>query len=358
MYNSSPNKWEFAIRAIVWGGFGALHGVRGSALVRLALGGPVLEQIEGVKLEEVLVELLKKNNSVNQLKPHLVNQLPVIPESTGNAQEKTDLLPKSAQYFEIDRDSRWLEAIPHPSVVLTIGRRGSGKTALNHRLLEISRFRSMPFVLGMPQQALKYLPEWLGVVNGPEEVPENSTLLVDETHLRYNARDSQKQVNREISRIINLSRQKQLTLLFVSQQARTIDRNIASSADVLIIKEPEPLQVEFERREINKLMKTAAEKFQGIKENRTKWSLVYSPARNFFDMLTNELPSYWTEKLSRIYSLSGPSTAQKPARKMSTADKIKRSKLLKSMGVEVTQIKRDIGVRSRTTVYKYLKMPG
>jgi len=42
---------------------------------------------------------------------------------------------------------------------------------------------------------------------------------------------------------------------------------------------------------------------------------------------------------------------------MSKAEKIKRAKLLESMGVDVAQIKRDIGVRSRTTVYKYLNMP-
>jgi hypothetical protein len=48
---------------------------------------------------------------------------------------------------------------------------------------------------------------------------------------------------------------------------------------------------------------------------------------------------------------------QKPAQKMGKVDKIKRTKLLRNMGLHVTQIMRDIGVRSRTTVYKYLSMP-
>jgi hypothetical protein len=122
--------------------------------------------------------------------------------------------------------------------------------------------------------------------------------------------------------------------------------------DVLIIKEPEPLQIEFERREISKIIKIAVEKFHNIKDNRTKWSLVYSPAHHFSGMLTNELPSYWSDRLSRIYALSGPDIVQKKARKMGRPDKIKQAKLLEAMGLQVTQIMREIGVRSRTTVYQ------
>ena len=209
----------------------------------------------------------------------------------------------------------------------------------------------------MPQQALKYLPEWLGVVSNLDEIPDGSTVVVDEAHLQYNARDSHKKMNREISRIIALSRQKRLTLLIISQQARTIDINIASSADVLIIKEPEPLQAKFERNEICELIKTAVEKFQSITKNRTKWSLVYSPASDFFDMLTNELPSHWSDQLSRIYASSGPSAAQKPARKMNKAETSRIVKELRRIGLNVSQIMRKMGFRSRTTVYKYLNMP-
>ena len=47
----------------------------------------------------------------------------------------------------------------------------------------------------------------------------------------------------------------------------------------------------------------------------------------------------------------------KKARKMNKPDKIRQAKLLKNMGLQVTQIMREIGVRSRTTVYKYLATP-
>lgn len=46
MYTSSPNKRELAVTAIVWGGFGALLGRRGSTLAKFAIGGLVLEQLK------------------------------------------------------------------------------------------------------------------------------------------------------------------------------------------------------------------------------------------------------------------------------------------------------------------------
>ena len=77
--------------------------------------------------------------------------------------------PTPSHYFEAKNDGKWLELIPHPSVVEILGRRGSGKSALGHRLLELFRFRSLPYVLGMSQHIIKDLPEWLGVINSPDE---------------------------------------------------------------------------------------------------------------------------------------------------------------------------------------------
>jgi len=119
---------------------------------------------------------------------------------------------------------------------------------------------------------------------------------VDEASLKFHARESHKPGNREISRILNLSRQRQQTLIFVSQQARYLDKNVASAADVLVVKEPEPLQPKFERQEISEILKIAGEKFRGLTGSKREWSLVYSPAANFFDLLPNDLPSYWSSR--------------------------------------------------------------
>jgi len=61
--------------------------------------------------------------------------------------------------------------------------------ALAYRLLGLFRHRALPFVLGVPPQGRKLLPERLGTIN---DAPQGSTLLVDKAYLRFGARESQK----------------------------------------------------------------------------------------------------------------------------------------------------------------------
>jgi hypothetical protein len=352
---------DYSRGVFVWGGIGALQGIKGKELGLFAALGPWAEQLTGRKLEDAIVDMLNSGDNGSPVNQSPENFPPVVLEMkspfTNNTKGETASSPVLVQYVKTVNDSKWLEMIPDPSVVVILGRRGSGKSALGHRLLELFRYRSLPFVLGIPQQALKYLPEWLGVVNSPEEAPDGSTLLIDEAYIRYSSRDSQKQTSRDMGHILFQSRHRNQTLIFVSQQARTIDKNIASTYDVLIIKNPEPGQAKFERREIKDIVELATERFSTIQKDKAKWSLVHSPACNFSDMLTSELPSYWNDRLSRMYAFPGPATVQKAAHKISKADKVKRAKMLWKMGMNITQITRDIGVRSRTTVYKYLNIP-
>ena len=77
--------------------------------------------------------------------------------------------------------------------------------------------------------------------------PPGSVVLVDEAHLLFSARESQMPVNRELTRVLNLARQRRLGIIFVAHEARHLEKNILSSVDTLILKKPAPFQTHLER---------------------------------------------------------------------------------------------------------------
>ena len=109
----------------------------------------------------------------------------------------------------VDADARWREVIVPPSEVLILGKRGSGKSALGYRLLELFRYQLTPYVVGVPAEARRLLPEWIGIVPSIEDLPHKCIALVDEAYLRYHARGSMAKESKAMSQGINLLRQRE-----------------------------------------------------------------------------------------------------------------------------------------------------
>jgi len=275
-----------------------------------------------------------------------------------------DSLPHELGQFQIDPvqravsptepDAPWREALVHPAVVLILGKRGSGKSALAYRLLELFRYRLTPYVVGAPDPARRLLPDWIGMAPSLDAVPAKSIVLVDEAYLRYHARESQARQSREMSRLLNLSRQREQTLIFVTQEARQVDRNIASSASVVVFKEPGSLQLEFERRELRRIAEQARVAFAAVGKDRTRWSHVFSPDADFSGMIENALPSFWSRKLGRIFAAGqGGETARSPSR-ITPAERRARANDLRAQGWSYAQIAKALGV-SKATAVNYVR---
>ncbi len=157
-----------------------------------------------------------------------------------------------------------------------------------------------------------------------------------------------------MSQQLNLSRQRNQTLIFVSQEARQVDRNIASSASVVIFKEMGMLQPEFDRPELRKLVEQAKNALAGFGKETKKWAFVYSPDADHLGLLESQLPSFWKPGLSKLFAAGTTTSASRPVEKMTPKEKAVRAQKLKTKGYSHTMIMKELGV-SKATVVNYLK---
>ena len=232
--NQNNNGVNFMGRVFLYGLLAAIGGQRGGNLAKIAFGGPMLERMLGMTLEDALAADAERQRQfeAQQRQKQLLGSLSRAFSNRSSALTEPRLSLMDSSSF-LEPDAEWRRFIVHPSVVLILGKRGIGKTALGYRLLELFRYGPRPYVVGVPASAQKDLPDWIGIAPSLEEVPPNSIALVDEAYLAYHARGSMATQSKAMSQNINLSRQREQTIIFVSQEARQVDKNIASSAKTL-----------------------------------------------------------------------------------------------------------------------------
>ncbi len=180
-------------------------------------------------------------------------------------------------------------------IVLIFGKRGSGKSALGLRIMENIKDTAKRncYVLGINAELL---PSWIKSITNINQVESEGVVLVDEGALSFSARESMKQSNRELSKLMAIARHKNLTLIFITQNTGMIDKNILKLADSLMIKEGSLLQLEMERPEIKKFYTKTKEFLDNIQDKIKYFYLIDS---DFEGLLKHSLPSFWTEKISK-----------------------------------------------------------
>ena len=133
-----------------------------------------------------------------------------------------------------------------------------------------------------------------------------------------------------------------------------MDRNIASSANLVVFKDLGILQLEFDRPELAKLASQARQALSSVKGDLQKWAYVYAPDSDFMGLLENDLPSFWKPTLSRVFaSEETPPQASRP-KKTTPQEKAQRAQEMRRSGLTYSEIAERLGV-SKATVVNYLK---
>lgn len=217
-------------------------------------------------------------------------------------------------------ESKLYDSIEHPSVYVITGSRGSGKSALAHRLGEQMAEKEdiVPVAVGVPKHIReKYPSQWVHV-DDMDDAPGNSVTIIDEAYLKFHARQSQKKGNLKMGAYINTSRHCDRTIMFVSQNSGHVDKMGVSEADGILVKEPGTFHKEFERAEIRDITERAEDSFEQLPEDTDNRKYVYTVNDNFEGMVQNDKPEWYDDEVSKSYGTACKSA--EPAENAESAD--------------------------------------
>lgn len=192
---------------------------------------------------------------------------------------------------------KWERKLPKSTIGIIIGARGKGKSAIGIKILENIKVKTKKaiYAMGFNQDDL---PAWINVVDDPTKVDSNSIVLIDEGGIFFSSRKSMTNANQILSDLILISRHKNLSILFISQNSANLDINILRQADYLILKPSSLLQKDFERQKIKDVYDEVKEQFVKFQEDR---GLTYIYSEEFRGFISNPLPSFWSMNISKSF---------------------------------------------------------
>lgn len=193
------------------------------------------------------------------------------------------------------------------TIGLIFGARGSGKSALGMRIIENVFSKTGRSVCAMGFDG-STLPSWIKCVGSVEEVPNGSAVLVDEGGITFSSRSSQSFANKILSSLLFVARHKDLSVLFISQNSANLEVNAIRQADYLLLRKPSLLQKDFERKKIAEMYSRIGADFSILPQQGKYSTYVYSD--EFTGFVSNELPSFWSQRASKSYASFRPKQAK------------------------------------------------
>ena len=141
----------------LWGALGAILAPEGKRLqtgIGLALTSPLLDHL--IPELERQRQIASQRERLNKLRDALQSWA----ARSIEAPASQTVPSATTQAAHVEPDAQWRNVIVHPSIVLILGKRGSGKSALGYRLLELFRWVATPYVVGIPSAASTGVPDF------------------------------------------------------------------------------------------------------------------------------------------------------------------------------------------------------
>jgi hypothetical protein len=184
------------------------------------------------------------------------------------------------------------------TIGLILGARGTGKSAIGMRLLENYKVKTNKtiYALGFKEESL---PKWIKIIKDIEEINNNSVILIDEGGIEFSSRKAMTNANKLLSEILLIARHKDLSVIFITQNSANLEINAIRQADYLILKPSSLLQKDFERKKIKTIYENTENDFEELKETV---GLTYIFSDEFLGFVTNSLPNFWNDKVSKGYA--------------------------------------------------------
>jgi len=192
----------------------------------------------------------------------------------------------------------------HPIVMLIIGRRRFGKSALGFHMIEKFHKKHPElkiFVVSLPKEKQRLLPDWIHPVDNIEELPDNCVALIDEAALKYHAHRWQKKETEVMDQMISFSGQRKQTFIFITHTMRKFAVTLLMDINVILCKKPSLLHSKLERSEFRKLIEVVEREFNKLPEDKVK-KATYVISDDYQGFIYNPLPSFWSEQLSETYA--------------------------------------------------------
>ena len=195
--------------------------------------------------------------------------------------------------------TKWIDSTykADSKIGIILGARGSGKTAFGVKYLEnaYAKYHKKCYAIGFNADEM---PRFIRVVSDTTEIENDSLVLIDEGGVLFSSRSSMSNANKILSNLILISRHKNISILFISQNSSNLDVNIIRQADYLILRHSSLLQKDFERKIVQNIYEKINPAFEKFKD-KSKISYVYSD--EFLGFISNNLPSFWGSNISKSF---------------------------------------------------------